>query len=261
MIRMVVSDLDGTMLMRDEVEIKQETLEMITRLRRANKKFAVASGRSYSALKRLFSHHLHQMYFISENGALIQYQGKTIYKKEIPRKSVTQALQQLETMNCEWVAAGVHTIYTRSCFRGIAEIYQRYQVPVMKVRTFREIPEQVIRISVLLQSKEEQLEVRKIVTDPDAGVRLSYEDDTWVDILHEEVHKGKALEWLLERLTLSPNQIAVFGDNTNDIEMMQITPNSYAMKWAPEDVKAVARAVTEGVTQSVITELDERGIK
>lgn len=43
------------------------------------------------------------------------------------------------------------------------------------------------------------------------------------------MNKGRALEWLLNRWNLKPDQLIAFGDANNDLEMLALTKNSYAM--------------------------------
>lgn len=67
----------------------------------------------------------------------------------------------------------------------------------------------------------------------------------WIDFVPLHSNKGTALKTLLETLHLSPEEAVSFGDQQNDIEMLTLTPKSYAMATAPEDVKNCAYAVTD----------------
>lgn len=251
---MFVSDLDGTVLMQGETQVKRDLLNMISKLHQEKKDFVVASGRSYGALKRFFPSHLLEMYFICENGALVQYQGKTLFKKAIAKKTVLAYIETIETLGCEWVAAGVHTVYTGNHCSKVSEIYQELNIPIMKVRAPREIPEDVIRISVLHSHMERDV-MKELSSDVPEGLNVSYKDETWLDYICSDVDKGKGLMWLMKYRGLEKEDVAVFGDNSNDIEMMKVTPHSYAMSWAPESVKTAANYKTSCVMKSIQTYL------
>ena len=54
------------------------------------------------------------------------------------------------------------------------------------------------------------------------------------------MNKGKAVELLKERYSLSDKEVMVFGDYLNDLEMMGSAYYSYAMKNAHKDIKEKA---------------------
>lgn len=251
MMKMFVTDLDGTVLMQGETQVKKDLLEMVTELYQSKKDFVVASGRSYGALKRFFPSHFLSMYFICENGALIQYQGKTLYKKALLKKEVLSVVEQIEKCGCEWVAAGVHTIYTGNHCTKVSEFYREIKMPIMKVLSAREIPEDVIRISVWHENATERDAVIKVIDGFSTSVKISYQDGTWTDILDKMTDKGTALQTLMGLKKIDANDVAVYGDNTNDIEMFEVTANSYAMSWASDVVKKSAQKETSCVMKSI----------
>ena len=48
----------------------------------------------------------------------------------------------------------------------------------------------------------------------------------------------------MDYLELTKDEVMVIGDNFNDLEMLQATPNSVAMANAPEEVKKYAKFTT-----------------
>jgi hydroxymethylpyrimidine pyrophosphatase-like HAD family hydrolase len=71
------------------------------------------------------------------------------------------------------------------------------------------------------------------------------------DQLAVEVHastatKWRALDWLLRRWGIGPDEVVAIGDDVNDIVMLRCAGLSYAMANATPEVKAVADAVTCG---------------
>ena len=55
MIRLVVSDIDGTLLLNGAAEIDPEIFRQIARLREKGIAFCPASGRQYTSLRKLFA--------------------------------------------------------------------------------------------------------------------------------------------------------------------------------------------------------------
>jgi hydroxymethylpyrimidine pyrophosphatase-like HAD family hydrolase len=63
----------------------------------------------------------------------------------------------------------------------------------------------------------------------------------WVDVTNKGANKGTAVRKIQERLGLSIEECAAFGDYMNDKEMLESVYYSYAMANAYPDIKDVAR--------------------
>ncbi len=61
-----------------------------------------------------------------------------------------------------------------------------------------------------------------------------------IEITHQNAHKGEMLSWVRSSMGLEKDEIAVFGDNENDITMLKENVNSYAMKNANDKVQNIA---------------------
>lgn len=66
----------------------------------------------------------------------------------------------------------------------------------------------------------------------------------WLDLAPEGVSKASGLEYVTAALEVAQADVLAIGDGRNDIEMLQWAGRGVAMGQAPDDVKAVADAVT-----------------
>ena len=83
MIRLIASDLDGTLL-NSQRQLPKDFFSVIDRLNQLGVLFIAASGRSYPTLRRDFAPHSDELCFISDNGARIAEHGKILQKDPIP---------------------------------------------------------------------------------------------------------------------------------------------------------------------------------
>ena len=90
-----------------------------------------------------------------------------------------------------------------------------------------------------------------------SGVTYSVGWTAWLDIAAEGVTKASGLEKLRSRLEIGTGQTLAVGDGHNDVQMLQWAGHGVAMGQAPEDVKAVADAVTSPVDQDGLAEVLE----
>ena len=112
MIKLIASDIDGTLLQNGTREISEEFFTYIKELQKRGIYFAAASGRQLANLERLFAPIKDEMAYIGENGALIVYQGKVISKQPIERTIGEKILQDIrEQEDCEILLSGMNTSY------------------------------------------------------------------------------------------------------------------------------------------------------
>ena len=81
MVKLIASDLDGTILRHGAQKVDKSTIEVIGKLLDAGLLFAPASGRQIVSLKRLFEPISDRLVYISENGALSEYRGEGIARQ------------------------------------------------------------------------------------------------------------------------------------------------------------------------------------
>ena len=90
MIKLIASDLDGTLLYGRDNTVSEEMFELIREMKRRGIIFAAASGRQYHNLKKLFAPVWQDMAFICENGAAVFYQDKIIAEQVVPKEQLLE---------------------------------------------------------------------------------------------------------------------------------------------------------------------------
>lgn len=84
MIKMIVSDMDGTLL-NSRKQLPKNFTSVYKRIQEASIRFVVASGRQYYTLEEEFAHFDHNIAFVAENGGFIKWdEGEFISSSIIP---------------------------------------------------------------------------------------------------------------------------------------------------------------------------------
>ena len=78
MIKLIASDLDGTLLHGGAQELPQRTIQLIHELTQKGIHFVAASGRQYDNERRVFADIKDEISYIAENGSLCIHQGEVI---------------------------------------------------------------------------------------------------------------------------------------------------------------------------------------
>lgn len=252
MIKLIASDLDGTLLQNGAQELSPGTAELIQELIGQGRVFAAASGRQYPNLQRLFKKVQNEIAYICENGSLVLYQGRILEKHTIDRETGQEILGAImERDGCEVLLSGVNTCY-------IQPKEQAYAIHLQEV-----VKNTVTVVEDILAAEEPYL---KISIFEKAGIRQRSEaywrsrfgdkvtvvtsGNTWLDMVPKGVHKGAALAVLQKELGITPAETMAFGDHYNDVEMLDQVGYSFAMKNARPEIKAYCQYETDQVEKT-----------
>ena len=74
----------------------------------------------------------------------------------------------------------------------------------------------------------------------------------WVDVVPEGTDKGSSLSAIQRQLGIRPEETMVFGDNENDIGMLRLAAESYAVGNARQAVKEAAAHVIGDVREDAV---------
>ena len=152
MIRLIASDIDGTLLHNGAAEIDPVIFEEIHRLKQKGILFCPASGRQYHSLRRLFAPAADELTYLCENGALLfgpgspgQLLGKTVMERE---RALALAHQIMDIPACEVLISGVNTSYLCPKKRDVVD-HIRYFVGnnLAILPTVEDMPEDIVKVS------------------------------------------------------------------------------------------------------------------
>jgi len=199
-------------------------------------------------LKMLFEPVEKDLMYIAENGALVMYKEEVIFKSPMNRKLAMEIIEDIyEHCNCEVLISGLNTAYIKPKEKE----YLHRMTSVVKYRTsviesFDDIQEDILKVSVCdisgINNSREYFTKKwsdKVLT--------AVSGELYLDFTANGVNKGTAIKKIQEKFGISPDECMAFGDNYNDIEMLDNVGHSYAMERAVDDIKKHARYITKSV--------------
>lgn len=249
-IKLVVSDLDGTILQKEESELSEQFISLIRQLKAKNISFCAATGRQYDNVYRLFQPVCEEIYYICENGGVLA-KGSELYSvKEMPKQLGENIIKVIEeTPECEVLLSGLHTSYILPYNKA----YLFHLQHVLKnncttIQNFSEVTEPYIKISLYKESGVDDVLDYFIKRFADkAQIRAAKSGDCWIDFIYSDINKGAALMELCSILNIEKEACIAFGDNDNDLHMFDIAGTSYAMSHSAQHIKQSANFVCERV--------------
>lgn len=257
MIRLVASDVDGTLVPNGTSQLNPAYFAIIEKLRALGIQFAVTSGRQEDSLHRLFAPVKNRIFFISNNGAVLSTASRILFSTPMRQDYLLSLLRQAEQLpGCELLIATSRATY---CKQGADEKFlyllrEEYRFTVQEVPDLSAVCSEAVKCSIFHDPKTEHPAAAWIESWKGRlnGVISGPE---WVDFSDPEVQKGNALRLLQESLEITPEETMVFGDELNDLSMLRQAVHSYAVGSAREEVKAVASYLTKPLMEDGVLDI------
>ncbi|MBR2188340.1 MAG: HAD family hydrolase [Eubacterium sp.] len=250
-IKIVASDLDGTLLLDGAQKLNPEIFDLIRELKKRGILFLAASGRQYANLRRLFAPVQDEIAYLCENGCLSFYRDRIINRELMERDLAIELIDAIQnTDGCEVLVSGVETCYIRPKKPGfLSHMRDVVGNNVTVVDNLMQIPEPYMKVSLFEYGGLDgtgwwQKTFSSRCTVVTGG-------NEWLDMMPKGVNKSTGFREILRHLQIAPENCVVFGDNDNDLEMLEMAGIPVAMKSAKASVRAAAVFTTDKVEHAL----------
>ena len=246
MIRLIATDIDGTLVRESTPWIYPEILSAICEWTDRGGYFCVASGRQYYSIRHMFEEVSDRIIYLAENGAHVRYRDKDILVQKMRRNYVEELMTQLRQYydECDLVVSSTEgsLIENRNeeFIKLIAEGYHnKYRV----VEDVLAVSEDIFKIAIRHEGSIRDMGENVLIPQWQDKVKVCMAGEDWVDFMDASVDKGNALRVIQEYLGVTAEETMAFGDNDNDIGLLAAAGESYAVENARDSVKAAAKHI------------------
>ena len=242
-IKLIATDMDGTLL-DGKGELNPEFYSLYRQLRELDIHVAIASGRQYYNLKDIFSDIADDLIFISDNGSYMVDRGQVKLMQPMPHEQVRELiLQSREMDDAHALLCGEKTAYIENQDQVFLRYLHHFFSEIKVVEDLTTVThEPLIKFSICDMKKSKDNSYPKFKSWSDR-LQVKISGPHWLDVTHMNANKGVGISTLQKEYGLTPKQTMVFGDNFNDVEMLQSAYYSYAMGNAHPDIQKTARFV------------------
>ena len=288
MIKLIASDMDGTLLNSDH-KIPKENIELIKFAQKNGIQFVVATGRAYyEALPALNDENI-KCDVISFNGGIIyDKNGNIINITPMKLKDLYYTIEILKSLEISYQLYTKNTIYTNSIETDITayidlirangeEPNEQHLRREAKNRLALGHITEVDNIELYLNQEDNpaikvigisnDLEKLKHATELLSGnenISVTSSGANNVEIMDKKATKGEALKIVADIHDINLKNAIAIGDNLNDQAMLDIVEYSIAMKNGNKELQNNAKFITKktnsegGVADSVMKLLKEK---
>lgn len=238
MIRVLASDLDGTLLDK-KCRISAETAEAVEMAQRAGIRFVAATGRAWGTAYPFFQKAGIKADYVLLNGAEFRASsGTIIYQETIQRNAAERIMDYLSVMDMDFEVntnKGDFSTNTKMCpsasdFPNPVEFWGM-KPKILKIFVFSEEPAILEKMKTYLRGWKE--------------IFVTSSDNWNIEITAANAQKGKMLKKVTEFYQISADEVMVFGDGENDETMFREFPHSCAVENAAPVIRSLAEKVIE----------------
>ena len=271
MIKLVASDLDGTIIDRDN-NIFENNLKAINDINNKNIDFVICTGKTYPIRKGMCSK-FNASYGIFGNGNQIinLKTGEEIYKKLLTNSEIDSCIniarannlhihiytdneivtEELKYMDLRNYKLQQDKYYDTSLGITVVDDIKQYlstnPVNVCKLIISAEIDLSDIKNQILEKEDISIITIKKYGEYKDNVIGKEYE---YLDITPKNINKDTALKVLRDHLNIDTNEIMAIGDNLNDLDMVKNSGVGVAVANAYDELKEVAKYTTNNTVEN-----------
>ncbi|OEJ14849.1 hydrolase [Brachyspira hampsonii] len=238
-IKLIAADLDGTLLNSNK-EISEYNQKIIKKLiNKYNIDFILSSGRPYEGIKNYNEILENNNLSIIFNGASIaDNDGNIIFRKTLDEEASKQIIELSKKYDvCLHVYDNGKYIVSKENFP--IKSYVQIENKVNVIAGLENINDYRFD-KMLILGERDILEKLKEEIDSLNCVHTCFSGTLFLEAVNKEANKGNALKKICEIKKIDIKDTIAFGDNFNDIEMIEYSGIGVAMGNAEENVKQKA---------------------
>lgn len=260
MIKLVISDMDGTLIDRDEI-LTDKAIKIAEQLRKKKILFTIATGRAECMAADYVKKMNIQIPYIACNGATIMKGDTVLQRNQIPLKGLKALMEKADSMNMSLVytASGSEYVYRETPWirRQQVEFNRYFHVHVPSEGEWENL--QIDKLMIMDEVREGAIAIMEDMCRelPDIYGFTRYTNKS-VEVVSRDSTKASALKEVAALLNIPPAEVLAMGDHQNDIEMLEYSGIGAVVGNATEEAKNAADYVASGRCIDGVQEIVEK---
>lgn len=264
MIRLIATDMDDTLLDASS-SLTERTRCALQKAMDAGCMISLSSGRMTESMLPFAEKIGVNAPMILYNGALIydHRTGETLFSNPIPADIALGVAKMIESMG---IYLQIYPGEGYYCNRRCAHT-DRYEASIRVPCTELGVPVSqwmtggMIKMLAIATPEEIDAAQKKLREAFPSGVNFMKSKAHYLEIVGEGIDKGRAIHVLADKLGLSTEEIAAFGDGQNDATMIAAAGMGVAMENAVPECKAAAKIIAPRSDEDGVAQVIEQFLK
>lgn len=275
MIKLLIADVDGTLVTHDKVLTERAKAD-IAKLRAAGIEFAITSGRPPRGMQMLIQPLALTTPIAAFNGGMFVRPDLSVLEQRVLQADIIEpAIEIMKAQGLDtWIYRGTDWFVHERHGPHVDREEWTVKFPPTVVANFKGLTNDVAKLvgvsddleavriceSAVRQRFAEGVHTRQSNPQREVHTLVSAarSQPYYLDVTHPEANKGFVVRRLSEMLQIPTAEIATIGDMPNDISMFVQSGISIAMGQSSDEVKKAATYVTASSEEEGFAEAVER---
>ncbi|NRY60109.1 Cof-type HAD-IIB family hydrolase [Clostridium beijerinckii] len=270
MIKLIASDMDGTLLNSDH-RISKGNLEAIKKAQEMGIHFTIATGRIYGDVEPFLKKHGIECECILMNGAEYRDKyGNLLETIDIDKNKAAEIFDMMKNndisleifTSCGLYALGtkeqalVQTAYRVQAFNPGTSFEEAIEIAkkhnhftevnyITDLETFLKSDIKIGKFNGFYSNEETTKKIKKMLESIGGLMVESTFNNKNVEINNINAQKGFILAKVAQRMGIKKDEVMVVGDSFNDYSMFTEFTESFAMENSAPEIKKVAKYMTD----------------
>ena len=234
--KLIATDLDGTLLTKDK-RVSDFNRDILNKKSDEGIELVIASGRDLYSIVDLTGC-LNVKDHICFNGAKIYKDRKLIYSKSMNKNTCLDILEKAVEIGLDYSATAEKEVhFTKIDPEYVKEYKTNKELQFFHITDKKPLGREFEKM-VFVGDADKFKKLRKYVTEKYGNeLNIFISGDSVMDIVNIQCGKGEALRLVAEDIGIDIEQTMVFGDNENDLSMLDIAGCPVIMANAAERLK------------------------
>lgn len=246
MIRLAVTDMDGTFLHTGGGYDRQLAREVLAEVQAAGIQLVACTGKQCERVEDLFEGVAADPWIIGDSAARITHGGRLMWQHPLGAELGQQVAQDLHRIDPELVVivcvGDTAHVLDRTPEDLVDFVRMSYRT-VVQVESFEEVTGEIVKVTAFDLSGRTARARALLRQTYGEAVHVIDSDPQWLDVTAAGVDKGTSLAVLQQYLDIGPEQTLAFGDGRNDLPLFDRAAFSMCVANGLEEVKEAAAFV------------------
>ncbi|EFR30895.1 Cof-type HAD-IIB family hydrolase [Eremococcus coleocola] len=247
---LIAIDLDGTTL-NDQSQLSEKTIETLRKLDQLGHLVCIVTGRPYRNSRDIYRQIGLDNPIVNFNGAYCHYPSRPAwlggYHYELDKEIAFDLLTKQDELGIDMILAeGKEQLYSSNLNIPDSPFFPKDSNLIASLNR-KSLLDNPTALTILCAESNMKVIEDRIIAHYGDSVSVR----TWggvlplLEVIHAGIYKNRGVQAIADFYHIPLQNILAFGDENNDLEMLQYAGLGVAMKNAVPEVLAVADAVTD----------------
>jgi Cof subfamily protein (haloacid dehalogenase superfamily) len=245
-IRLVISDVDGTLVTPDKV-LTDEAVLAVRELQKHGILFTITSSRPPRGLSMYVKPlDLTEPIGAFNGGLMVDHYMEPLHELTVKEELVEPIIESLTSNGLSvWVYQATDWFVLDLNGPHVQHEATVVQFEPTQLEGFDGIRKDVVKIVGVSDEPERIAKATESIDNSfDKDVSATSSQSYYLDVTHRKANKGAVVDYLADDLSIDRDSIVTIGDGANDVSMFERAGISVAMGNATDDVKSKATQVS-----------------